>query len=179
MIRRQGRPSSLAVAAGLLLLVALQPAQGAESPERAALRASRQAVRAYEGAPPTIPHWFNPRDQRICLRCHETGADVGYGRPAPVTPHPGWAACLQCHAARAAGAEAAPATTFKGAGLSAGGRRVASPGAPPVVPHRLFGREGCASCHAGPGTAAAMRCSHPERLHCLQCHPADRALEAE
>ncbi len=175
-----GRASlPLALAAVLMAIAALQLARAAESAERTALRATRSAGRAYEGAPPTVPHWFNPRDQRVCLRCHETGADVGTGRPAPIAPHPGWPACLQCHAARATDGAALPASTFSGQGLPAPGRRVASPGAPPIVPHRLFGRERCAACHAGPGTPAVIRCSHPERPHCLQCHPTDQALEAE
>lgn len=170
---------SMALAGGLVSCVVSQPAPAAEPPGRTDLRVARLAARAFEGAPPTVPHWFNPRDQRVCLRCHETGADVGTGRPSPITPHPGWTACLQCHAARATTDDALPATTFRGAGLPAAGWRVASPGAPPLVPHRVFGRERCAACHAGPGTPTVIRCSHPERPHCLQCHPTDRALEAE
>ncbi len=48
--------------------------------------------RAYEGAPPLIPHEVEAR-KGMCLDCHGTGLDG-----APLTPHPTRAHyCLQCH----------------------------------------------------------------------------------
>ena len=42
--------------------------------------------------------------------------------------------------------------------------------APPVMPHAVFMRENCAACHTGEAARAEIRCSHPERLQCVQCH---------
>ena len=42
--------------------------------------------------------------------------------------------------------------------------------APPVMPHRVFMRENCLGCHAGPGAREEIRTSHPERENCRQCH---------
>jgi hypothetical protein len=44
------------------------------------------------------------------------------------------------------------------------------PGAPPVMPHSVWMRENCLACHAGPAARPEIVCTHPERLHCLQCH---------
>ena len=43
-------------------------------------------------------------------------------------------------------------------------------GSPPVIPHKLFMRENCLSCHAGPSAPKEIRMSHPERVNCRQCH---------
>lgn len=154
----------------LLLAAALLPGMlGAGPDPRDSVRQLRRAGRAYEGAPPTIPHWFNAMDQRACLRCHATGLDVGSSRPAPIVPHPSWDACLQCHLRRETAERPAFASRF--IGLRASGKPHRSyPGAPPVVPHALFGRENCLACHGGPGTPPALKTTHPERLNCLQCH---------
>jgi cytochrome c-type protein NapB len=46
----------------------------------------------------------------------------------------------------------------------------AHPGAPPVIPHKVFMRENCLSCHSGPGGREEIRTTHPERTRCMQCH---------
>jgi cytochrome c-type protein NapB len=46
----------------------------------------------------------------------------------------------------------------------------AHPAAPPVMPHRLFLRERCESCHVGPAARPEIRTTHPERTRCRQCH---------
>ncbi len=42
--------------------------------------------------------------------------------------------------------------------------------APPVIPHQLLMRENCAACHTGPAAREEIRCTHPERVRCAQCH---------
>ncbi len=165
---------SIAVLVAAMLSLALVTPVTAES--RADLEATRKAARAYEGSPPTIPHWYDPLDQSSCITCHSEGLDVGYGRPAPIVPHPTWLACLQCHVNRAEPGVELPENSLTGLGLTSGAHRAHSE-APPVVPHRVYGRDNCASCHAGPGTHEAIRTDHPERQHCLQCHVADTTME--
>lgn len=167
---------SVSVALVSLLTLTLAPAAGGEPREE--LLTLRQAGRAYEGAPPTIPHWFDPMDARACLKCHQTGLDVGYARPAPITPHAAWETCQQCHVPRAAEDQEDIPNSLAGLGLTRGARRQ-DPGAPPVMPHSLFGRENCVACHGGPGTPSAIRTSHPERANCLQCHALDAKRQVQ
>lgn len=49
-------------------------------------------------------------------------------------------------------------------------------GAPPVMPHAKFMRENCNACHRGDAARPEIRCSHPERSNCMQCH-LERELE--
>ncbi len=134
------------------------------------------ANRAYDGAPPWIPH---PVEDAMavggaaCLQCHQTG---GYVPPmqayAPVAPHPELTSCTQCHVpARAPEVDLFDQNTFTPAPPPALGGE-AYPGAPPPVPHpvTLQMRENCAACHMGPAAPAEIRTDHLERDHCLQCH---------
>ncbi len=53
---------------------------------------SKRLPRAYEGAPPLVPHDAEAR-KGMCLVCHEFGV-----AGAPITPHPTRNDfCLQCH----------------------------------------------------------------------------------
>ena len=62
------------------------------SEQAAPQQGSKRLPRAYEGAPPLIPHDAEAR-KGMCLVCHEFGV-VG----APITPHPTRNDfCLQCH----------------------------------------------------------------------------------
>ena len=55
--------------------------------------------RAYDGAPPTIPHAINYRDVRSCSVCHSQDSNVLVaGQRAPAMSHPYLANCTQCHA---------------------------------------------------------------------------------
>ncbi|MDH4046196.1 MAG: nitrate reductase cytochrome c-type subunit [Gemmatimonadota bacterium] len=132
----------------------------------------RATRRAYDGAPPTVPH---PDPGASCSACHDAdGQAVGAG-VAPASPHVGTAQvggterCRQCHVFVATDALFVP-TRFIGLpqNLRAGSR--ATPGAPPTIPHRLLMRENCAACHAGQGIREEIRTSHPERQRCRQCH---------
>ena len=49
--------------------------------------------------------------------------------------------------------------------------------APPVIPHQLLLRENCQACHTGPAAREEIRCSHPERPRCVQCHVAARVTD--
>jgi nitrate reductase cytochrome c-type subunit len=133
----------------------------------------RAERRAYDGAPPVIPHG---EMGVACTQCHNrTGQavpDLGF---APPSPHGveaelgGLARCRQCHV---------PAETdslfvdndFVGFAqdLRAGTR--ATQTAPPVMPHPKQMRENCLACHSGPAAREEIRTSHPERERCDQCH---------
>lgn len=136
----------------------------------ATVRAER---RAYDGAPPVIPH----EDFGIeCTDCHGVMGvevpDLGY---APAMPHEdtrGMSAtsrCRQCHVFDLTD-ELFVASGFAGLrqDLRAGGRLHGN--APPTIPHKTFMRENCAACHAGPAAREEIRTTHPERVRCGQCH---------
>jgi nitrate reductase cytochrome c-type subunit len=170
---------TLCLLAGTALAVAVNgcgddtvPVPGREGAVKSAahVRAER---RAYDGAPPTIPHEsFGMR----CTACHnEQGQSVPGVGFAPASPHEGTSKtgatirCRQCHVF--AGSEGLfVASEFVGLkqDLRAGAR--ATPGAPPTVPHRILMRENCVACHAGPGAREEIRTGHPERWRCRQCH---------
>lgn len=64
---------------------------------------SKRLPRAYEGAPPLIPHDAEAR-KGVCLACHGTGV-VG----APIVPHPTRNHfCLQCHVGQDLSVQAFP-----------------------------------------------------------------------
>ena len=136
--------------------------------------------RAYDGAPPTIPHAINYRDVRSCSVCHSQDSNVLVaGQRAPAMSHPYLANCTQCHAPSEGLAFAVRSGTtglvvenaFHGTKRSGKGTR-AYQGAPPTVPHRVWMRQNCMSCH-GPGMPDAIVTSHPQRQNCLQCHAPD------
>jgi cytochrome c-type protein NapB len=95
--------------------------------DRAAARARRAGRRAYDGAPPVIPHPVDQDAAPACATCHEHGAVVA-GLVAPVMSHARRESCLQCHVVAAdprpvAGAPPPPATTFAGLGPRRRGRK--------------------------------------------------------
>jgi predicted CXXCH cytochrome family protein len=62
------------------------------SEQGAPQQGSKRLPRAYEGAPPLVPHDAEAR-KGMCLVCHEFGI-----AGAPITPHPSRNDfCLQCH----------------------------------------------------------------------------------
>lgn len=75
------------------LCSALTTLSGSAFAEQAALpQGSKRLPRAYEGAPPLVPHDAEAR-KGMCLVCHEFGI-----AGAPITPHPSRNDfCLQCH----------------------------------------------------------------------------------
>ncbi len=133
----------------------------------------RATRRAYNGAPPVIPH---DSFGMACVSCHTgTGTaipNVGFAPPSPHDETPGMSAasnCKQCHVFRQT-EELFVENRFVGMpqDLRRGSRLFN--GAPPVIPHGILMRENCAACHSGPAARAELLCSHPERTNCRQCH---------
>lgn len=135
------------------------------------------ARRAYPGAPPYIPHAV--ADEMSlgggdCNSCHQLGGYTAqYEAYVPVTPHPQWPNCRQCHAAQRAPAgpsdNAFTGTTWVAMSGPPLGRSALG-GSPPVIPHSLQLRENCVACHAGSGAVQEIQSTHPERGNCRQCH---------
>lgn len=147
---------------------AAEPSEVSKSP--AGVRAER---RAYDGAPPVIPHRNFGID---CVACHSAEGmevdDVGFAPPSPHELTPGMSAisrCRQCHVFVTTEAVFRD-NDFEGLrqDLRHGARL--HPSAPPVIPHKTFMRENCLACHAGPAAREEIRTSHPEGLRCRQCH---------
>ncbi len=145
-----------------------------EPGDRERMLEARAARRAYDGAPPTVPHPVDERAVPNCLVCHERGARIGQLR-APVMSHTMLGSCLQCHAS---GPEfhGSPVPTPLAPALNAfapqpfGGLGArAWTGAPPTRPHTAAMRSNCGSCHGVAGDPG-LRTSHPERQNCEQCH---------
>ncbi len=167
---RDSHRARLAFAALALALVAgcrdAAPVAVARSIEQ------RADGRAYDGAPPVIPHAL----AGACSTCHDDdGSEIAGIGMAPASPHGGVVAagslkrCQQCHAPSLT-SDVLVASAFRGLpqGPWKGGR--ATPGAPPTIPHTLQLRENCLTCHAGPASRVEIRTSHPERPRCRQCH---------
>jgi len=148
------------------------------SAERMAVLAKRAENRAYDGAPPTIPHAVRADSAFECLACHERGAVI-VGKRAPAMSHERRDNCTQCHApASGLTVPSLPplsANSFEGASAASSGARAWS-GAPPVIPHSTKMRSVCGSCHGVSG-ALGMRSTHPWRESCTQCHVPSAALD--
>jgi len=155
-----------------------------------------RSLRAYPGAPPRVPHGLTDAEFRTtrCNSCHLRGGYVErFGGYAPVTPHPEYVACLQCHAADAMrvgialpgqitdhvctqchvnpGQPPPSLVSLDWVPRSWPERaQRALEGSPPVIPHDLQLRGNCVACHAGPGAVREIRTTHPERANCRQCH---------
>jgi cytochrome c-type protein NapB len=145
--------------------------------------ADRARLRAYEGAPPRIPHAVRQNSAAECLACHENGLRFR-GRLAPPMSHTAMASCTQCHvvaespipgqAALVPDPRAVP-SAFVGLAATPLGDR-AWDIAPPQIPHRTFMRERCTSCH-GVNGRDPMRSTHPHRGSCEQCHAPSAELD--
>ena len=137
-------------------------------------------LRAYLGAPPSVPHPIDDAKSlggKACLVCHGDGGYVPKWQSyTPVTPHPQLLNCRQCHNPRN-GSGLFTASEFEGAPRPELGAS-ALPGSPMPMPHGLQLRENCLACHAGPGAVRELRTSHPERVNCRQCHvaPSDEQI---
>ncbi|MFO0935860.1 MAG: hypothetical protein U0798_04995 [Gemmataceae bacterium] len=140
--------------------------------------ADRMRNRAYDGAPPTIPHVVSERSVAACLVCHQEGLKVG-DRVASRMSHALLTNCTQCHVESvhvdSPFRNDTVETNFLGQLRSGPGQR-ASAGAPPSIPHRTFMRENCASCH-GLLTRAGIRTTHPWLTNCTQCHAPSAQLD--
>ena len=145
--------------------------------ERRAAVERRASLRAYDGAPPIIPHGIDTLSSTSCLSCHSQNGNlvIGGKRPAEIS-HPWVTNCTSCHVPadglRQITEPAAERLNVENAFV---GKRSAGSGpraygtAPPTTPHPVWMRQNCMACH-GPGREQAIRTSHPERANCLQCH---------
>lgn len=135
------------------------------------------ASRAYWGAPPPVPHSIrSEQSSTSCPECHalQNRIEKRQQAIAPL-PHSEFSQCLQCHVK--ADAKATPFRDNDFVGLDFPGKGLrAHPQAPPTIPHKLFMRENCLSCH-GPTGMALVRVSHPERSQCVQCHLPEASSE--
>ncbi len=157
------------------------PTQPISEADRTAALALRAIRRAFDGAPPTVPHPIQQESPAGCLACHAQGLVVK-DRIASKISHPHYANCTQCHVpALGPGIPyeawlTAPFTTstFVGSTPQAGTR--AQPDAAPTIPHPTAMRSDCLSCH-GPNGAQGLRTPHPNRQSCVQCHAPSAELE--
>lgn len=159
-------------------------------------RTTFRFLRAYDGAPPRIPHALSPEEYRtgVCATCHERGGySLRFAAYVPVTPHAELGMCLQCHVGDdqvmgLASAGADPNSRCPLCHGPTGGRPrpeasatwpttewpilpPRTPGLlPPPIPHDLQLRGNCLACHGGPAAVADLRTSHAERANCRQCH---------
>lgn len=144
-----------------------------ETLDRALARRAKR--RAYDGAPPTVPHPIAQNSAPECLACHGQSLRLGTAR-AGALPHDEFTNCAQCHVEQDSSVPGGTlahdpresGSEFQGSLPVPKGRR-AWKGAPPEIPHPTGMRGSCLACH-GPGTSSPMRSSHPERSQCLQCH---------
>lgn len=134
-----------------------------------AIRA-RTRNRAFAGAPPSIPHPIATLGEQVCLACHQQPLQIG-DRVTPMMSHPLYVNCTQCHVEDISPSlsQSEFASLFGGLSETRGDR--AFRGAPPTIPHTLWMRQSCASCH-GPTGPEPLRTTHPERHNCTQCHVA-------
>jgi nitrate reductase (cytochrome), electron transfer subunit len=139
----------------------------------------RSKNRAYDSAPPVIPHGIQQMTTSNCLACHNDGIKVG-DRVATKISHPVYTNCTQCHVedTRTEINTVSPILTendFQGTKRAGAGAR-AWLGAPPTIPHTTWMRQDCTSCHglvARPG----IRTTHPWLSNCIQCHAPSAALD--
>jgi cytochrome c-type protein NapB len=152
--------------------------------ERAVAVEQRAALRAYDGAPPVVPHAIDTLSAASCISCHGHGANlvIGGKRPAEMS-HPWITNCTSCHVpadgmrqfTEPREARLVVENSFIGK-TSAGSGPRAYGTAPPTTPHPVWMRQNCMACH-GPGREQAIRTSHPERQNCLQCHAPNAAFD--
>lgn len=175
--RTRVTPAAVVAAVALACAVAVAGCAGGEVVGAVPRSTGERALgRAYDGAPPTIPH-----DATIgtCVTCHDAdGSAIAGVGVAPASPHGAAAAsgamrrCRQCHAPVATQARFIK-SRFTGLAQGPWRGRRATPGAPPTIPHTLQLRGECLACHAGPGARVEIRTTHPERVRCRQCHVPD------
>ncbi len=131
----------------------------------------RAKLRAFDGAPPVIPHTIADINVQTCRACHAVGLKTG-DKVARMASHPYLVNCTQCHVeAEAAHLDTAPvpANSFVGRQPGGYGGTRAWTGAPPVMPHAVFMRSNCIACHGEYGYDG-WRPDHLSRTNCVQCH---------
>lgn len=156
-----------------------QPARADKSNLEQTLR-RRQARRAYDGAPPTIPHLVQQNSAADCMACHEHGLRLA-DKQAPMLPHGSFTQCNQCHVPevqdmpKIGNDPRELPNLFQGQTAPRHGPRAWNI-APPQIPHSTFMRENCLACHGATGSAP-MRSTHLDRQNCTQCHASSAQLD--
>lgn len=144
--------------------------------ERALALRERAARRAYDGAPPVVPHPIAQDSAAACLACHGSGLVIK-DKVASKMSHALHTSCTQCHVPsvgpripvqETALREPLAENQFAGLNAPLKGTR-AWPQAPPTIPHSTLMRGDCLSCH-GPQGLYGLRTPHPDRRSCVQCH---------
>jgi len=137
----------------------------------------RDENRAFNGAPPTIPHPADQTSSEACLVCHGMGVKTKTLRIPPMS-HQFLANCTQCHVEnrpRHMTPTLFRENTFTGLPAPIAGPR-AFPGAPPQIPHSTWMRSDCMSCHGVSGLPG-IRTTQPWRKSCQQCHAPSSQLD--
>ncbi|GIK17973.1 MAG: hypothetical protein DYG93_04020 [Leptolyngbya sp. PLA2] len=138
----------------------------------------RATLRAYEGAPPVIPHPVGELKYQACRACHAQGLRAGE-QIARMASHTHLTNCTQCHVEAAGmflGDGGGPRNSFEGLRPSGYGSTRAWAGAPPVIPHTTFMRTNCVSCHGEHGYDG-WKPDHLDRTNCVQCHAPAASLD--
>ena len=140
---------------------------------------TRASRRAFNGAPPVIPHVVENTADAACYACHGKGMRID-GRVANRMSHQFLANCTQCHAPPPpkpfATESLEVASHFVGLSAPLKGDR-AFPGAPPTIPHSTWMRSECLACHGTEAGWAGLQSTHPWRVNCEQCHAPSATLE--
>lgn len=139
--------------------------------------AMREQNRAYNGAPPTVPHPIDQMSAQACVVCHANGTKTKTLR-IPRMSHQFLINCTQCHVEntpRHMPASLFRENSFVGLPAPTGGPR-AYEGAPPQIPHSTWMRVECMSCHGFTGLQG-IRTTHPWRQNCQQCHAPSSQLD--
>jgi nitrate reductase (cytochrome), electron transfer subunit len=139
--------------------------------------AERGQNRAFNGAPPTIPHPIEQMSSATCVACHGDGVKTASLRVSRMS-HQFLASCTQCHVESASqymAAEPFRENEFVGIEAPYEGPR-AYAGAPPQIPHSTWMRSDCMSCHGYAGLQG-IRTTHPWRQNCQQCHAPSAELD--
>ena len=137
----------------------------------------RSRNRAFNGAPPTIPHPIDQRSDTSCVVCHREGSKTQSLR-IPRMSHAFLANCTQCHVEsnpRHMTAITFRENDFEGLPAPIEGPR-AFGGAPPQIPHSTWMRSDCLSCHGHAGQHG-VRTTHPWRKNCQQCHAPSSSMD--
>lgn len=138
---------------------------------------TRALNRAFNGAPPTVPHPIDQMSSQSCMICHGEAFQTSTLRASKMS-HQYLSECTQCHVENNPQHQP-PAlfqeSTFVGMPAPRGGPR-AFPGAPPQIPHSTWMRVDCLSCH-GPTGAFGIQTTHPYRQECQQCHAPSSVLD--
>ncbi|MGJ8639468.1 MAG: nitrate reductase cytochrome c-type subunit [Opitutaceae bacterium] len=159
-------------------LINMPDSQGGISPllvSEQALREKRESRRAYDGAPPIVPHPIAQDNAASCLECHSQATQIS-NVVAPAISHPEYTSCTQCHVSgKGLGSRWNTADFDLHTGNLFAGNHTAKPvdraydNSPPTIPHNVHMRQNCMSCHGELGTSP-IRTSHPDRQSCTQCH---------